>query len=93
MTDDVPEEPDLEELIEDEPDVPLPPRNDRDILRWACREQGPCGVALPGRGRWGRSFFVGLREGGPRPVLAIAQPRAALLHIHPDKSMCVCVCV
>lgn len=78
MTDDVPEEPDLEELIEDEPDVPLPPRNDRDILRWACREQVPCGVALPGRGRWGRSFFVGLREGGPRPVLAIAQPSALI---------------
>ncbi len=55
-------------------EAPVPPRNDRDILRWASREQVPCGVVLPGRGRWGRSYFVGLREGGPRPVLAIAQP-------------------
>jgi len=57
-----------------EAEEPRPPRNDRDILRWAGREQVPCAVVLPGRGRWGRSFFVGLREGGPRPVLAIAQP-------------------
>jgi hypothetical protein len=55
-----------------------PHRNDRDVLRWACREQVPCGIVLPGRGRWGRSFFVGLREGGPRPVLAVAQPTSLI---------------
>jgi hypothetical protein len=48
--------------------------SDRELLRWACREAQPCVVALPGRESWGRSFLVDLREGGPRPQLAIAQP-------------------
>lgn len=49
--------------------------SDRDTLRWACRQAVPCGVLLPGRRFWGRSFHVDLREGGPRPRLAIAQPK------------------
>jgi len=48
--------------------------SDRELLRWACREGLPCAVTLPGRESWGRSFLVDLREGGPRPQLAIAQP-------------------
>jgi hypothetical protein len=48
---------------------------DRDTLRWACRQGIPCAVLLPGRRFWGRSFHVDLREGGPRPRLAVAQPR------------------
>jgi len=48
--------------------------SDRDLLRWACRENLRCAVSLPGRESWGRSFFVDLREGGPRPQLVIAQP-------------------
>ncbi|MBJ94016.1 MAG: hypothetical protein CMP23_06000 [Rickettsiales bacterium] len=47
---------------------------DRGLLRWACREALTCVVSLPGREIWGRSFFVDLREGGPRPQLVIAQP-------------------
>ena len=48
--------------------------SDRDTLRWACREAIPCAVLLPGLGFWGRSFHVDLREGAPRPHLAVAQP-------------------
>ncbi len=48
--------------------------SDRDTLKWACRQAIPCGVLLPGRRFWGRSFHVDLRETGPRPRLAIAQP-------------------
>ena len=51
-----------------------PGMSDRDLLRWACREGMACVVSLPGRESWGRSFFVDLRDGGPRPQLAIAQP-------------------
>ena len=49
--------------------------SDRATLRWACRESIPCAVVLPGREFWGRSFMVDLRDGGPRPQLAIAQPQ------------------
>ena len=55
-----------------EPRRELP--SDRDTLRWACREAIPCAVLLPGLRFWGRSFHVDLREGAPRPHLAIAQP-------------------
>jgi len=51
---------------------PIP--SDRDTLRWACREAIPCAVLLPGLRFWGRSFHVDLREGAPRPHLAVAQP-------------------
>ena len=54
------------------PSDPVP--SDRDTLRWACREGIPCGLLLPGHRFWGRSFHVDLRESGPRPQLAIAQP-------------------
>ncbi len=53
---------------------PAVAHSDRELLRWACREAVPCAVALPGRESWGRSFLVDLRDGGPRPQLAIAQP-------------------
>ena len=52
---------------------PQPP-SDRDTLRWACREAIPCALLLPGLHFWGRSFHVDLREGAPRPHLAVAQP-------------------
>ena len=55
-------------------DLGIPEASDRDTLRWACRQGIPCGVLLPGRRFWGRSFHVDLREGGPRPSLAVAQP-------------------
>jgi len=48
--------------------------SDRETLRWAARETLPCVVVLPGRKVWGRSYVIDLREGGPRPQLAIAQP-------------------
>jgi len=48
--------------------------SDRDTLRWAAREMLPCAVVLPGRLTWGRSYVIDLREGGPRPALAVAQP-------------------
>lgn len=48
--------------------------SDRDTLRWACREAIPCALLLPGLRFWGRSFHVDLREGAPRPHLAVAQP-------------------
>ncbi|MCO4769345.1 MAG: hypothetical protein KDA24_04890 [Deltaproteobacteria bacterium] len=48
--------------------------SDRDTLRWAAREMLPCVVVLPGRRIWGRSYVIDLREGGPRPALAVAQP-------------------
>jgi len=47
--------------------------SDRATLRWACREAWPCALTLPGRGRWGHTFAVDLRDDGPRPRLAIAQ--------------------
>lgn len=47
--------------------------SDRDTLRWACQQLIPCAVVLPGLAMWGRSVLVDLREGGPRPHLAIAQ--------------------
>jgi hypothetical protein len=53
-----------------QPELP----SDRDTLRWACREAIPCAVILPGQRFWGRSFHVDLREGAPRPHLAVAQP-------------------
>ncbi len=58
-------------MDEDQGEVGL---SDRELLRWACREGLRCAVSLPGRESWGRSFFVDLREGGPRPQLVIAQP-------------------
>ena len=58
-------------MDEDQGEVGL---SDRALLRWACREGLRCAVSLPGRESWGRSFFVDLREGGPRPQLVIAQP-------------------
>jgi hypothetical protein len=48
--------------------------SDRDTLRWACRQAIPCAILLPGLQFWGRSIHVDLREGGPRPLLAVAQP-------------------
>lgn len=48
--------------------------SDRDTLRWAARETLPCVIVLPGRRVWGRSYVIDLREGGPRPQLAVAQP-------------------
>lgn len=56
----------------EEPDVVYD--SDRDTLRWAAREMLPCVVVLPGRRLWGRSYVIDLREGGPRPALAVAQP-------------------
>lgn len=51
---------------------PLPA--DRDVLRQACREALPCLLLVPGRTQWGSSLLLSLREGGPRPQLAVAQP-------------------
>jgi hypothetical protein len=55
-------------------DLESPAESDRDTLRWAARETLPCVVVLPGRRLWGRSYVIDLRETGPRPQLAVAQP-------------------
>ena len=34
----------------------------------------PCVLVRPGRPGWSRSFLVDLRDEGPRPQLAVAQP-------------------
>ncbi len=68
----------------DEPALDAPPPlrpkdlSDRELLRWACRQSMPCAVLLPGQTWWGRSFLVDLREGGPRPSVAIAEARDAV---------------
>jgi len=60
--------------LEDPDDFEEMEESDRDTLRWAARETLPCVVVLPGRRVWGRSYVIDLREGGPRPQLAVAQP-------------------
>lgn len=48
---------------------------DRDLLRWAAREELACAIVQPARPAWGRARVVALRDGGPRPQLAVSQPR------------------